>query len=762
VLQALCSALEFQSAVLWKTDGDELHRVSEWTVPAADGDARGRAGFAVPVVATTGTVGVIELLSPTPHERDERLERLLAIIGRQLGERVGHDRGPLLGEAEQAAGAGSFELDLDSGAIGYSPGLCTVVAMPAGMELTFKLLLSRMHREDRAMIEKSIARARQTDEPFSFELRVKRFDEVPRMMRVRGRVSYGDSGPAKAIGTIQDITDEAMVRAERDLLSYVVEGADDAIMTKSKVGTITTWNRGAEKLYGYTADEAIGRPISVIEPPDRNGEQAEILHRVFAGETVDEYETERVRKDGTTILVSLTVSPVRDANDKIVSVAVIARDITERKRDEERLRHLADHDQLTGLVNRRRFDQELKRELAKAGRYHSHSAVLSVDVDNFKAINDSAGHAAGDAVLIEVAEALRSRFRSSDVVARLGGDEFGVLVSSVGVDEARAAADDLLSTIRARPATYGGMPFRVTASIGVTAFESDDVTASEVLVNADLAMYAAKAGGRDRVVVYTPAEARKARAIAKLTWSQRIQDALERDRFVLHLQPILELESGEVSHGELLLRMRGDRGKLIAPGAFLPAAERFGLIHAIDRWVVQEAIRMIAGATPGQSPRLGVNLSGESVVGDPDLLSMIERELDNSAIDPSNLIFEITETAAIANMTEATRFAHGLTNLGCNLALDDFGTGFGSFYYLKHLPVRYVKLDGEFIQNLPRNKVDEHMVKAIVGVAHGLGIKTVAESVADDETIQMLQHHGVDFAQGFHIGRPAPVPVPLA
>jgi diguanylate cyclase (GGDEF)-like protein len=431
-------------------------------------------------------------------------------------------------------------------------------------------------------------------------------------------------------------------------------------------------------------------------------------------------------------------------------------------RDEDRLRHLAEHDQLTGLFNRRRFDQELKRELAKAGRYHSHSAVLSVDVDNFKAINDSAGHAAGDAVLTEVADVLRTRFRSSDVVARLGGDEFGVLVTAVGIEEARAAADDLLGTIRARPAMYGGMPFRITASIGVTSFQSDDVTASEVLVNADLAMYAAKAAGRDRVVVYTPDEARKARAMAKLTWSQRIQDALERDRFVLHLQPILELASGKVSHGELLLRMRGDRGKLIAPGAFLPAAERFGLIHAIDRWVVQEAIRMIAGAAPGQAPRLGVNLSGESVVGDPELLSMIERELDNAAVDPANLIFEITETAAIANMAEATRFAQGLTNLGCSLALDDFGTGFGSFYYLKHLPVRYVKLDGEFIHNLPRNPIDEHMVRAIVGVAHGLGIQTVAESVADDETIEMLHHHGVDFAQGFHIGRPAPVPEPLA
>ena len=215
--------------------------------------------------------------------------------------------------------------------------------------------------------------------------------------------------------------------ATRELLSYVVDSSDDAIVTNSQDAAITSWNRAAERLYGYTAEEAIGRPVSMIEPPDHEGEQAEVLRRVFAGETVDQLESERVRKGGSTIVVSLTISPVRDADDKIVSVAVIARDITERKRDEDRLRHLAEHDQLTGLVNRRRFDQELKRELAKAGRYHSHSAVLSVDIDNFKAINDSAGHAAGDAVLTEVADVLSNRFGSTDVVARLGGDEFGVL-----------------------------------------------------------------------------------------------------------------------------------------------------------------------------------------------------------------------------------------------------------------------------------------------------------------------------------------------
>jgi EAL domain-containing protein (putative c-di-GMP-specific phosphodiesterase class I) len=250
--------------------------------------------------------------------------------------------------------------------------------------------------------------------------------------------------------------------------------------------------------------------------------------------------------------------------------------------------------------------------------------------------------------------------------------------------------------------------------------------------------------------------------MAKLTWSQRIRDALEHDRFVLHMQPILELSSGSVSHGELLLRMEGDRGKLIPPGAFLPAAERFGLIHQIDRWVVRRAIRLLAESDRATMPRIGVNLSGESVVGDAQLLSVIEDELANMSADPSRLIFEVTETAAIANMPEATSFAQGLTGLGCSLALDDFGTGFGSFYYLKHLPVRYLKMDGEFIQNLPRSHVDEHMVKAIVGVAQGLGIKTVAESVADDETIRLLQEHGVDYAQGFHVGRPAPIALAAA
>jgi diguanylate cyclase (GGDEF)-like protein/PAS domain S-box-containing protein len=683
------------------------------------------------------------------------LDALARAEERSRGER-------LLTEAEQAAESGSFELALDTGETHYSLGLRRIFATPADVELTRALLLERVHLEDRELVEKSFEGARRTREPLHFEFRVTRFDGAERVVRARGEaVRESGRGPIKVVGTMQDVTDEATARSARDLLSYVVQSTGDAIVTKSRDGTITSWNRGAEQLYGYPAKEAIGQPIGLIEPTHRAGEQQKILQTLLSGESIENFETEGVRKDGSVITVSLTVSPVTDANGRIVSTAIIARDTTERVRYEERLRDMADHDQLTGLFNRRRFDEQLKRELAMAGRYAAHSAVLSIDIDNFKGINDSAGHAAGDAVLVQVARVLANRFRSTDVVARLGGDEFAVLLSAVGADQARAAAEDLLTEIRSSPASYGGRPFRISASIGVTAFESDDATAGEVLVNADLAMYAAKTAGRDRVVVYTAPEARKARAMAKLTWSQRIQDALDRDRFVLHLQPILELSTGQIKHGELLLRMKGERGKLIAPGAFLPAAERFGLIHAIDRWVVARAIQLISESM-GPIPGVGINLSGESVVGDPELLRMIERELERSSVDPSKLIFEVTETAAIANMPEATAFARGLTDLGCSLALDDFGTGFGSFYYLKHLPVSYVKLDGEFIQNLPRSEVDEHMVKAIVGVSQALGIKTVAESVADAETIGLLQKHHVDYAQGYFVGKPTPLSVALA
>jgi diguanylate cyclase (GGDEF)-like protein/PAS domain S-box-containing protein len=677
---------------------------------------------------------------------------------RRRALRVLARREAMLAEAEQAAGFGSFHHNLISGETDYSPGFYTVLGLAPDEEITPESLLELTHPEDRDLPGLVISRAREDREPFELDLRIRRPDGQPITVRIRGRVVFDERDTAtRLVGTVQDVSHEVEARAARELLSAVVESSDDAILTKDSGGVITSWNRGAERLYGYTAQEAVGSRISILEPPELQGQQEEITRQVFAGQPLHHFVTERLRKDGSRISVSLTISPVRDANGRIVMASVIARDVTERERYEQRLRYLADHDQLTGLVNRRRFDEELTRELARAGRHQSTGAMLSIDIDNFKQVNDSAGHTAGDAVLVEVANLLSRRFRATDVVARLGGDEFAVLLTDVGPVQAQRTAEDLLRSLAAARPAFGGRPLRVSASIGVAPFAGDDATVHEVLVNADLAMYAAKNSGRNRVVLHSPSQAQRAREMMREPWPERIRHALKHDRFVFHLQPIVDLASGRIAHGELLLRMLDQRGRVIAPGAFLPSAERHGLIHDVDRWVVEHAIQLMASRQAGSIRPVGVNLSGESVAAYRQLLRLIERELTRAEVDPQRLIFEISETVAIANLPQAYNFAAALTELGCRLALDDFGTGVGSFYYLKHLPLAYVKLDGDYIRDLAHSPVDEHVIRAIVEVARALGIKTVAESVGDEATITLLRAHGVDYAQGYHLGVPKPL-----
>jgi EAL domain-containing protein (putative c-di-GMP-specific phosphodiesterase class I) len=291
----------------------------------------------------------------------------------------------------------------------------------------------------------------------------------------------------------------------------------------------------------------------------------------------------------------------------------------------------------------------------------------------------------------------------------------------------------------------------------VAAFGADQTSGEEVLAAADMAMYEAKDSGRDRAVTFSPDSEGQAERRQRSSWIDRIHQALEQDLFVLHAQPILDIGKDEVSQYEVLLRMKGEDGELIPPGAFLGVAERFGLVQSIDRWVVSRAVALMDELLGhGEEVRLEVNLSGRSV-DDRELPNMIRRELDGSSVDPDNLVLEITETALISNMDDARKFAEILSRVGCRFALDDFGAGFGSHYYLKHLPLNYLKIDGDFIRSLPTSMTDQLMVKAMVQVAKGLGMKTIAEFVENEDTILFLKQYGVDFAQGFHIGRPAPV-----
>jgi diguanylate cyclase (GGDEF)-like protein/PAS domain S-box-containing protein len=500
-----------------------------------------------------------------------------------------------------------------------------------------------------------------------------------------------------------------------------------------------------------TSDEAITHPDDVANLPrgrwavddDRSAFQCDKRYITAAGHTVS---------------VQMNVAVVRDAEGRPDHLLAQVQDVTERKRFEEQLQYMADHDPLTGLLNRRCFELEVGRHLAQVARYGAAGALLVLDVDHFKTINDSLGHNAGDELIIGVANVLLERLRRTDAVARLGGDEFAVLLPMADEDEAKSLGQALLDDVRERTAQLDGRRHRaVTMSLGIAMFDGAAVTPEDMIVNADLALYDAKESGRDRLVMYANDEHRRSRAKARLTWVERMDRALKEDGYLLEAQPIRDLGTGEISQYELLIRMRGIDGDVIPPAAFLYVAERFGMIGGIDSWVASQAIDLIAEhKEAGRELRLEVNLSARSL-GDPKLLSAIKEKLESTGIDPSLLIFEITETAAVASFAQARAFADTLRELGCGFALDDFGAGFGSFYYLKHLPFDYLKIDGEFVANCVSNHTDRLVIAAVVDIARGMGKKTIAEFVTDKPTQRVVGRLGVDHAQGDFVGVPGPL-----
>ncbi|HWI09346.1 MAG TPA: EAL domain-containing protein [Solirubrobacteraceae bacterium] len=557
----------------------------------------------------------------------------------------------------------------------------------------------------------------------------------------------------------------AKQRAEEALavLGSTLDSTADGILVADLAGRIVTHNRRFAEIWGIPDEVLSGgddeAALRFASDQLRDPEQFVSKVRELYADPVAQSRDELLLRDGRVI--------ERDSKPHRVGAETVGRvwsfrDVTEQKRFEEELQQLADHDALTGLINRRRFEEELARAVAYGARYGGGLAALVLDVDNFKYVNDTLGHKAGDELIRSVAVLLRRRLRETDVLARLGGDEFALLLPQIGAEDAARVADSILEAIRGHVVILDGRRVSVTASIGVALLGESGaaggaVSGEELMVDADLAMYEAKRAGRDRVSVFTAAGARDARLRARYTWVDRIRHALDNDAFVLHAQPIRDLATGGVSQHELLLRMRDEDGSLIAPAAFLPGAERHGLVEAIDRWVARRAIGLVAEhARAGRELRLEVNLSGKSI-GDRELTHLIERELARTAINPANLIFEVTEAAAIANMDDAREFAEALAELGCGFALDHFGTGFGSLHYLRHLPVSYVKIDGELIEALVGDETDQLMVQAMVKIAQNLGKLTIAEFVGDGRTQDLLREYGVDYAQGHHVGLPVDI-----
>jgi diguanylate cyclase (GGDEF)-like protein/PAS domain S-box-containing protein len=544
-------------------------------------------------------------------------------------------------------------------------------------------------------------------------------------------------------------------RTASERVEKLFDDAPHGVALLDSQGSIIRVNISMAVLLGLEPPEMVGHTLGAFETPGEDRIQ-DHLGRLMANRG-DSLDAECLLRDsgGNDVHVALSSTVVADPEmGQIVMVNVV--DMSDRRRYLDRLAHLADHDVLTGLANRRRFDSELQRHLDRCRRHGPVGALLLLDLDNFKQVNDSLGHNAGDELLVNIAGLLRRSIRGTDVVARLGGDEFAILLTDGDQAAAQRVADLVVERIGAHAATLDGVARRVTASVGVVTFLAASEHSADILALADMTMYDAKEAGRNQVALLPEGDTRGPRAAARLQWQSRIEEALEHDRFELHLQPIMDISNGRITSAEVLLRLRDD-DELVPPSRFVYIAERVGLMPLVDAWVVDKSLELLARLRREHDPgfELEVNLSGHSI-GNPEIERAIVASLARHGVDPSALILEITETAAVADVALARDFAARMTDLGCAFALDDFGAGFGSFYYLKHLFFDYVKIDGEFVAHVHESAVDRTIMRSIVGIARDLGKRTVAEFVSEPQILEVCREEGVDFAQGYLIGKPVP------
>jgi diguanylate cyclase (GGDEF)-like protein len=447
----------------------------------------------------------------------------------------------------------------------------------------------------------------------------------------------------------------------------------------------------------------------------------------------------------------------REISDIVEALETTATALSER---DARLVEMANHDSLTGLFNRRRFVEELKKETIAVMRHGHMSAVLFVDLDQFKYINDSCGHQAGDRLIRKVADELTRSVRSDDVVARFGGDEFAILVRKTTIDGAQSAADTILANMRRLAHVEDGRVFHIHCSIGIAIMDGEHLFYDDLINKADVACRDAKTAGRNRAVIYAHTDETQEQDAAGVGWVNQLRKALDDDSFELRFQPINDIHTGETTHHEVLIRLRSEDGKVIPPDAFLTSAARFGMMSEIDFWIIENAAKAYAKYSQQTNTlKLSINVSANAFESD-DLVQHVRQAFENYEVDPRHIIFEITESLAIRHPPHVEQQISAIRAMGCEFALDDFGTGYSSFSYLQKLQFDYIKIDGTFVEDMLNKPVDQKMIKLIAEIAHEAGMKTIAEYVQDAESLALLEELGVDLAQGFFVGRPAREPRP--
>jgi diguanylate cyclase (GGDEF)-like protein/PAS domain S-box-containing protein len=569
----------------------------------------------------------------------------------------------------------------------------------------------------------------------------------------------------RLLGVEVDITErklyeDALFR-EKESAQITLQSIGDGVITTDSKCNVEYINPVAEELTGWKVDDASGRPIDEIfrgfheetcEPLENP--LAVSMRRDRAIKSVR--PTLLIRRDGNELYIESTASPIRDGKGTVTGGVLVFHDVSESRDLNRRLSYHASHDILTGLVNRAEFENRVERALKSAKARETSYALLYLDLDQFKIVNDSCGHSAGDALLGQLGTLLKSKIRWRDTLARLGGDEFGVLLESCSLDEAMNTAENLRVAIGDYKFVWEERTFRLGVSIGVVPITADNEDVAALLTAADSACAAAKEAGRNRIHSFQENDIDLMRRRREMQWAARINNALEENRFELFRQTIQPLQAEEEgAHYEILLRMRDESGGIISPGLFIEAAERYGITPKIDRWVIRSAFRWLVSEAD-ERERLSlcsINLSGQSL-GDEKFLPFVVDQFQMSGLDATKICFEITETAAIASYSQANRFINALKELGCKFALDDFGTGLSSFGYLKHFPVDFLKIDGSFVKEILHDPIDREMVRSINEIGHLTGKQTIAEFAENEEIITMLRGMGIDYAQGYGVSEP--------
>jgi len=639
---------------------------------------------------------------------------------------------------------------------------------------SFPAFLDCVHADDRDKVIEVLQDGVRRRGGYALQYRVIWPDGSEHWLAAKAHVFMDDGGhPERTLGIIWDITEhilrELMIAERKELAEVTLSSIGDGVITTDPQGKTRYLNRVAEQLTGWSSQLAEGLDIrQTLQLIDENtGDALEhvalkcLLQRQAIGVST---HTQLITRKGRRISIEDSAAPIWSRDGAILGAVIVFRDVSHERKLSRQLSWQATHDTLTQLINRREFEHLVAGALRTAKQEGHAHALLYLDLDQFKVINDTCGHAAGDVLLQLLAKMLQGKMRDSDILARLGGDELGVLLPHCPLDHARLIGEQLRQSIHEFRFTWDERSFELGVSIGIVEINQDSKSMSELLSAADQACYLAKEQGRNRIHIYQESDVMLAQRHGEMLWISRLNEAFAHDYFRLYAMPIVHLHDNPEHHDEVLIRIRNGKGDLILPGAFIPAAERYDMMLSIDRWVIRavcQHIQSVRDSLPPlaalaesrrRAPALySVNLSGMSLA-DPGLQDYITAQFVQYAIAPEQICFEITETAVIANLPKAQVFMRQLKAMGCRFSLDDFGSGFSSFGYLRALPVDYLKIDGIFVRGIATNAINRAMVKAINEIGHVMGLQTVAEYVENAETLAIIRELGIDYAQGYAVG----------